>query len=101
MVITLHIEKLQPGLYRTSALCGEVLVTQHATYGFLEDAIREEAQAIPDGFAWFAEVRYGGASSGTIPLKDLPARAADVAAHLVGLVAQTHAIAQSAAVVQP
>ncbi len=101
MVITLHLEKLQPGLYRASALCGKVLVTRQATYGSLEDAIREEAQAIPDGFAWFADVEYGGASSGTIPLKDLPARAADVAAQLVGVVAQMHAITESAAVVQP
>jgi len=34
-------------------------------------------------------------------LKDLPARAADVAAQLVGVVAQMLAIAESAAVVQP
>ncbi len=101
MVITLHLEKLQPGLYRASALCGEVLVTPQATYASLEDAIREEAQAIPASFAWFADVEYGGASSGTLPLKDLPARAGNVAAQLVNVVAQMHAIADSAALTQP
>ena len=64
-------------------------------YSSIEEAIRKEAAAVPEAFAYFANVTYGGASSGTISLSTLPARAAQVADQLVAIVAEMHHIAGS------
>ena len=96
MIITIHLEKLQPGLYRASALHGTEPVTQSSTYSTLEEAISQEAAAVPAEIAWFADVIYGGASSGTISLRELSARAAEIATRLVTVVAQMHSTAEAA-----
>jgi hypothetical protein len=95
MVLTLAIDKLQSGLYRAAALSGSVEVTEPAVYSSIAEAIREEALAVPVGFAHFSDVTYGGASSGTIPLQALSTRAAQVADQLVSVVAEMHRIAEA------
>lgn len=94
MVLTLQIDKVESGLYRAAALTGGVLVTEPSFYASIEEAIREEAVAIPAGFAHFADVTYGGASSGTTPLVTLPGRASQIANDLVAVVAEMHRIAE-------
>jgi hypothetical protein len=92
MVITLRIDKIESGIYRAAVLFSGAEVTNPGTYPSIEDAIIAEADAVPEGFAYFANVTYGGASSGTISLTALPSRAAQVADQLVAIVAEMHAI---------
>ena len=95
MVLTLQIDKIESSLYRAAVLCGGVEVTEPSHYASIEEAIREEATAVPEGFAYFADVIYGGASSGTISLALLPERASQVADQLVAIVAEMYGFAQS------
>ena len=95
MVLTLQIDKIESGLYRASVLFGGVEVTEPSHYASIEEAIREEATAVPEGFAYFADVIYGGAASGTIALTLLPERASQVADQLVAIVAEMYGFAQS------
>ena len=95
MVLSFQIVKIQSGLYRVATLSGGLVVTEPAIYSSIEDAIREEAVAVPPGFAHFADVNYGGASSGTLPLQSLSARATQVADQLVSVVAEMHRIAEA------
>ena len=95
MVLTLQIDKVESGLYRAAVLCGGVEVTKSSQYATIEEAIREEATAVPEGFAYFADVIYGGASSGTISLTLLPERASQVADQLVAIVAEMYRVVQS------
>ena len=88
MVLTLQIDKIESGLYRAAVLCGSVEVTESSQYASIEEAIREEVAAVPEGFAYFADVIYGGASSGTISLAVLPERASQVADQLVAIMAE-------------
>ena len=60
MVLTLQIDKIESSLYRAAVLCGGVEVTEPSHYASIEEAIREEATAVPEGFAYFADVIYGG-----------------------------------------
>jgi hypothetical protein len=89
-ILTLSIDKVKPGLYRAATLHRSVEVTEPQFHCTIEDAIREEALAVPEDFALFMEVEYGGMSSGTISLSDLPGQAKDVADRLVSLVADLH-----------
>lgn len=66
-----------------------------STYESIADAIRGEAADLPDGMCYFVEVRYCGLSSGSIPVGVLSQRAEEVAAHLVGLVADFHLLDES------
>ena len=68
VVLTIQIDKIRPGLYNTTVLAGGVEVTQTSQYASIEEAIREVATDVPEGFAHFADVIYLGASSGTISL---------------------------------
>lgn len=95
MVLMLQIDKIESGLYRAAVLCGGVEVTESSQYTSIEEAIREEATAVPVGFAYFADVIYGGASSGTISPALLPERASQVADQLVAIVAEMYSVAQS------
>lgn len=95
MVLTLQIDKIESGLYRAAVLCGSVEVTESSQYASIEEAIREEVAAVPEGFAYFADVIYGGASSGTISLAVLPERASQVADQLVAIMAEMYRVAQS------
>lgn len=89
--LTFEIDQIQAGLYRVGVLSGGVEVTDPSHYSSIEEAIREEASSVPEGFAHFAEVVYGGASSGTISLPKIAENASRIAAQLVAIVAQMHA----------
>lgn len=95
MILTIDIGKELPGIYVARAEQGGVLVTQPETYDRIETAIREEALNIPPGFAHFVEFTYGGMSTGTYLVEDVPAKAADLADRLVALNAEMHRIAES------
>lgn len=95
MVLTFEIDKIKPGVYRTAALYRGIEVAEPSFYDSIEEAIRETASAVPDGFAHFADVTYGGASSGTIALILLPERASQIADQLVAIVAEMHFISEA------
>lgn len=90
MILTLEIEKVVSGIYRAHAFGASVEVSKPEEYPTIADAICGEAQAVPDGFAHFMEVRYAGFSSGTDVIQNLPARAEEIADRLVALVAEAH-----------
>lgn len=90
MILTLDIEKAAPGIYIAHAMNGGVLVTEPAEYNSIEAAIAAEAQAVPEGFAHFMEIRYYGCSSGTELIEALPRKASAIADRLVALVAELH-----------
>ena len=94
MVVTFKIDKIKSGHYRIASLWGGAEVSTPAIYSSIEEAIREEVSAVPKGFAHFADVTYGGASSGTLYLAELPECAAQVADQLVAIVAEMHRIAE-------
>jgi hypothetical protein len=72
MVLTFQIDQIDTGLYCAVApLRGGNEVNLPEVYFSIEEAIREEAAAVPGGFAYFANVEYGGAASGTISLSVL------------------------------
>lgn len=92
MVLTFQINRIQPGLYQVAVLSGDVEVTEPSHHSSIAEAIREEAIAVPEGFAHFAVVTYGGATSGTMALAHLSAQAPQVADQLVAIVAEMHHI---------
>ncbi len=81
--LNFSIDKLQPGLYRGAALSGGVEVTAPSHYDSIEEAIREMASDVPEGFALAASVAYAGASSPTLPLRTLIKDATGIAQILV------------------
>lgn len=93
-VITLVIDKVVPGVYRAEALVRGGPVSDANEYSSISDAIREEAAAVPDGFAQFMEVRYCGLSSGTLRLEDGAKQGEEIATRLTSLLAEMHSIAQ-------
>lgn len=93
-ILTLQIDKVLPGQYRTEVREGSSQVTDESMHSSIADAIREEALAVPEGFAHFMEVRYHGMSSGTYALRDLTQQADAVADRLVSLLAEMHEIAE-------
>lgn len=95
MILTIDINKEMPGIYVVRAQEGGVLVTQPETYDRIETAIREQALGIPDGFAHFVEFTYGGMSTGTFAIAEVPAKAAELADRLVALNGEMHMIGES------
>lgn len=91
MILTLEIDKIASGAYSAEAMSAGVAVTESSAYSCIEDAVRNEALAVPPGFAHFLEVRYAGFSSGTFVLEDVAGRAGEIADRLVALVAMEHA----------
>ncbi|MFZ2389292.1 MAG: hypothetical protein WAW69_15960 [Polaromonas sp.] len=91
MILILEIDKIASGAYRAAAMSAGVAVTESNVYSGLEDAVRNEALAVPPGFAHFVEVRYAGFSSGTFVLEEIAGRAGEIADQLVALVAMEHA----------
>ncbi len=89
-ILTLRIDKVEPALYRAATLYRGAEVTEPQFHCSIEEAIREEALAVPDDFALYMEVQYGGMSSGTILLCELPNQSQAVAARLVGQIAELH-----------
>lgn len=96
MVLTLNIDKEAPGLYVACVLdsSGGRVTEEVDAYSSIEDAIQAEAQAVPDGFAHFMEIRYAGFSSGTHLLEAIPGQAGALADRLVALVAEAHRISE-------
>lgn len=92
-ILTLQIDKVAPGQYRTEVCGGGAQVTDESTYSTIAEAIREEARAVPDGFAYYMEVRYHGLSSGTVALAELPQQSEAIADRLMDLLADMHQIA--------
>lgn len=93
-ILTLQIDKVQPGLYRAEVSEHGAQVTDESMHASIAEAIREEAQAVPDGFAHFMEVRYCGLSSGTIALGELPQQAEAVADRLMTLLGDMRLVAE-------
>jgi hypothetical protein len=93
MVLTLQIDKLTSGVYRAALLSDGTEVTTTGEYSSIEDAIREEFSEVPSDFAHFAEVRYGGVSSGTMAIARLPQEATEVGDRLVATLAEMHRLA--------
>lgn len=93
-ILTPQIDKMEPGVYRAEASAHGVPVADESMHSSLAEAIREEALAVPDGFAHFMEGRFCGLSSGTISLSELPSQAEKVANRLVALLADMHLIAE-------
>ena len=94
-MVLIQIDKIESGLHRATVLCGGVEVAGPSQYASREDAIRDEATAVPESFAYFADVIYGWASSGTISLSLLPERASKVADQLVAIAAEMYRATQS------
>ncbi|HAX20318.1 MAG TPA: hypothetical protein DCY64_08555 [Hydrogenophaga sp.] len=92
MFLTLQIDKVQPGLYRGAVMKSGGEVTEPVLHPSIADCIRLSALDVPTGFASFMEIHYGGMSSGTYLLADLPDKAEHIASHLVVLVATMHEI---------
>lgn len=92
MILTIDIDKEVPGVYVARVLQGRELVTESETYSKIEDAIRQEALNVPPNFAHFIEFTYGGMSTGTYPIQEVPAKAGELADRLVHLVAQMQEI---------
>lgn len=90
MVLTFEIDKIQPGQYRAIATVRGGAVSEPGIYSKIHEAIRKEAEAVPEGFAHFGEVHYGGMSSGTYPLQEVVEKAPEIADRLMWLVAKSH-----------
>jgi hypothetical protein len=99
MVLTLSIDKEAPGIYVASVLdsSGGRVTAEADAYSSIEDAIQAEAKAVPDDFASFMEIRYGGFSTGTHLLETIPGQAGALADRLVALVAEAHRISERCA----
>ena len=85
--LTLHIDRLAKGHYQ--AELGGGTITRKGelnVYDTIANAIRGEAEDMPDGLCYFVDVHYGGLSSGSIPVGALYQRADDIAKHLVALI---------------
>ncbi|MBB4223435.1 hypothetical protein [Variovorax guangxiensis] len=94
MVLTLSIEKEAPGVYVATVLdsSGGRVTEEVDAYSSIESAIQAEAQAVPDDFAHFMEIRYGGFSTGTHLLEAIPDQAKALADRLVALVAEAYRV---------
>lgn len=90
MVITFQIVKVTIGLYRAVATSSGVELAEPAHYHSLEEAIQSEASALPEEFAHFADVTYGGVTSGTQSVESLKSQSAEVANRLVAVLAAMH-----------
>ena len=91
MILTVHINKEVPGIYLARACIGSTEVSEAETYQGIEAAIRGEALRA-EGCADFLNFTYGGMSTGTFPVQEVPAKAADLADRLVYLNVQMHEI---------
>jgi len=90
MILTLEIDKVAPATYRAAALNQGQAVCEAGTYASIAEAIRAEAAAVPDGFAYFIEPRYQGFSAGTVTLQKAQTDASELADHLMQLGALAH-----------
>lgn len=95
MIVSLEIDKIESGCYRAAVLHGNVEACVPSLHSSIEQAIHEEASAVPEGFAHFIEPRYQGFSAGTVTLAQARDRASELADRLVALVALAHELSHS------
>lgn len=86
MILTLEIQKTEPGLYQAHCT-GEASPTIHNT---IAAALRHYGEDIPPGFSRFAEVRYHGVSLGTTEITRLAMEPELMAQELVDLTATVY-----------
>jgi hypothetical protein len=91
MILTIHINKEVRGVYLARAYLGSTEVSEAETYQGIEAAIRGEALRAQGG-ADFLVFTYGGMSTGTFLVREVTAKATDLAHRLVYLNAQMHEI---------
>nr|ACB12993.1 hypothetical protein [Hydrogenophaga sp. PL2G6] len=89
-VLTLQIHKETSGLYLAEVLWDRTLVTDPERYVSITEAIQTEAGAVPEGFAYFMEIRYQDLSSGTMSLENARLQAREVADRLVSLAREVY-----------
>jgi hypothetical protein len=77
------VDRLQPSLYLGAIWNGGVEVTAPSHYDSIEEAIREMAGDVPEGFAQVASVSYAGATSPLLALSILIEHASGIAQTLV------------------
>jgi hypothetical protein len=80
-----------PDIYLARACIGSTEVGEAEPYQGIEAAIRGEAYRA-EGCTDFLNFTYGGMSTGTFPVQEVPAKATDLADRLVYLNAQMHQI---------
>lgn len=95
MILTIDINKEAPSIYTARTMNGGMPVTDPETYDRVETAIREEALNVPPGFAHFIEFTYGGISTGTYAIAEVPEKAGALADRLIALIAEQHRIMES------
>lgn len=91
MILTVHINKEVSGIYLARACLGSTDVGEAETYQGIEAAIHGEAIRAT-GCADFLVFTYGGMSTGTFLVQEVPAKATDLANRLVYLNAQMYEI---------
>jgi hypothetical protein len=95
VIATLHIEKLERGMYVAHAVVRGAEMPGGESYPSIGDAMRAAAAASLPGLAHFVEVRYAGVSTGTVTVTELHGRADELAARMVAVVAEMHLLAES------
>jgi hypothetical protein len=90
MIVMVDIEKAAPGCYVAQARCGGVECAEAVTYGRIDEAIAEQAGAMPDDFAPFIQFTYGGMSTETLQPEEAVSRAVQLADRLMVLQAVAH-----------
>ncbi|WP_332701323.1 hypothetical protein [Devosia sp.] len=90
LILTVDIDKEARGNYVARVHQGGVLATEPELYDSISTAIRQEALAIPPGFAHFLEFTYNGMSTGTYAVEEVPGKADELADRLVALNHQMH-----------
>jgi hypothetical protein len=82
MILTVHINREVPAVTFARACLGSTEVTEAEIYQGIEEAIRSEALRA-EGCADFLNFTYGGISTGTFPVQEVPAKATELADRLV------------------
>lgn len=90
LLVTFQIDKVTPGTYRAVVVHGATEIAKPGHYASIEEAILGEIAALPDDFVGFADVTYGGVSSGTMSIIELRNQAPQTAARLVAIIAEMH-----------
>jgi hypothetical protein len=90
MIPNLHISKLEASLYEARLSDGGVEISEPTLHATIEAALLFVGRDLPEDFAHFVDVHYGGVSAGTIGTARLVDEAESVADRLVELVAAVH-----------
>lgn len=87
MVPKLYISKIEPGLYEAHLMEGGQDICEPTVHSTIAEALRYVGQDVPDDFAHFVNVHYGGGSIGTTALTRLATESEAIANELVALAA--------------